>query len=450
MDILGCGYDVFGKYAVSSEVKERILDLDALLNDDMVKTTNMEVSNYESIEGTSIDTYSSSLMTSAGISGDYRGFSGSIKTAYSEERYSSSEYSYATIKIYVHKYGLLLADRSITASLKPYLTETFSDRLNDPDFDTDTLFSTYGTHLMTGVVVGARLDYNISARTSDLSGSHSIGVYAEASYRGLLMSADVSTSVLSAAEYSNYSSSELKSLRAYGGDSQYAISIATKDDYDAWLETIDNNPVFCDYYENSLIPIWEFCNNDIRRIEVQEAFQAWAEEGQLQFNSEPRKAILDINVIDEDRNTSYTDGGLVYYKMGQDLNEDAGGDDVFIYAALGLDNDASHPPITDIVVYNMEDPAPPAGYVNGGSDTNSGAGGDYIYIYYSRDTDNGLPIRALRIDNRGESVTYSRESSEIMGLTFEEAYNTNGQIQDLSEGAGGDTIYLQFSRNYID
>lgn len=450
IDSLGMGYDIFDTYADRTKVKGAILNISAINKAGLLNNSKIENSHYKSISGTDISTYSSSLMQSCNISGGYRGFSGAIRESFSQSRYSSTEYSFATVNIYVHKYGLYITDRNIADSLKPYLNTTFRNRLNDADFNIQTLFQTYGTHCMTGVIVGARLDYNVSAKTSDISGSKSISVYAEASYRNLLMNASVSGSGVTDTEFSTYKSSEEKKLKAYGGSSEYAVSIATKGDYDAWLETINDNPVFCDYYENSLMPIWEFCDDATRKAAIEDAFLTWADDRQINISATPKNAIIGLIIVTSDLGDYSDIEGVRYYKINQDLNEGAGGDYIYIYAAVGLDNSTTNPPITGLILHDTEDTSvSDASYTKISTDLNKGADGDYIYLYYTTDPTKGNPIRAMNVYNYNDNTrvySYGASSSQI----YSSVLNTKGATQDLNEGSGGDYIYLEYSRNYID
>ncbi|MBN1418692.1 MAG: hypothetical protein JXP34_07930 [Planctomycetes bacterium] len=451
-DPLGRGYDVLGAYANRVEVKEPILDIGLLRRDGRIESIPIESSDFRSITGTNIDTYSSSLMQSCNLSGSYQGFSGAIRQSFSESRYTSTEYSYATVNILIHKWANLITDRLDTDSLKAYLTDTFRQRLNDPAYSSETLFETYGTHCMTGVITGARLDYNISARTSDISGNKSIGVYVEASYRSALYGASLDTSVLSEQEYSQYKTSEEKKLRAFGGSSEYAVKIATQDDYDAWLQTIADNPVFCDYYHNSLTPIWEFCEDAGRRTALEEAFGTWGDLRKIVVSAPPKLAILGVVVKNGYLGDDIMENGLRHHVLLQDLSEGAGGKTIITYAAVGLDNDPAHPPITSILFWDTEDPKTAdldTAYTRVSGDLNELAGGDTIFVYVSKDPGKGDPVRAIRTWNLSDGdYRYSEGASSQQHYIY--VPNTVGAMQDTSEGAGGDTITLQYSKDYID
>ncbi len=449
---IGRGYDIFGAYADRTEVKEPVLDAGALLQAGLIEEIALESSDYHGVGGTSIASYATALMQSCGVSGSYNGFSGAIKQAFSENRYTSTEYSFATVNINVHKKAHVVRDRNNIAGLKQYLSAAFAQRLNDPAHSPQELFATYGTHCMTGTIQGARLAYNVSASTSHISGDKSIAVYAEASYKSVLLEASVTSSGLTQEEYDTYKSSEEKRLQAYGGSSELAVNIATKGDYEAWINTISNNPVFCDYYPGSLMPIWELCDDDGRKAELTEAFAHWAIEREIILVTVPKKAIVRITVKNSYLGSYIDEEGLRHYAINQDLSEGAGGKTIIIYAAVGLDNDPLHPPITDLILWDAEDPKTPdleTAYQKVSGDLNEGAGGDLIYLYASTSPGKGDPIRAMCTNNVSDKdLQYSFGASSAQ--VYWPVLNTIGTWQDTSENAGGDWIGIMYSRDYID
>jgi hypothetical protein len=93
---LGSGYDVFDQFADASKVKALILDYRALNDAGLVEMKTLEHSTFHMTSGSSISEYSNSLSVSVGISGSYMFFSGSVRTNFSESRYSYDSYSFAT------------------------------------------------------------------------------------------------------------------------------------------------------------------------------------------------------------------------------------------------------------------------------------------------------------------------------------------------------------------
>jgi len=90
-------------------------------------------------------------------------------------------------------------------------------KINDPSISPAEIFQIYGTHCLTGLVVGGRLDYSVSARTRDIKESVSIGVYAEASFSIGLGSGSINTSVITESDYNQFTTSMEKHLEEQTG-----------------------------------------------------------------------------------------------------------------------------------------------------------------------------------------------------------------------------------------
>jgi hypothetical protein len=157
---LGSGYDVFDNFADEDKVREHILDYKKLNANGLVEMKDLENSSFIRTSGTSISTYSSSLAASVGLEGGYMFFSGSVTTNFSRERYSYDSYSFATYHILSTKYQIRLPTDWDAEDLKPYLTTQAKEKLNDPTVPPQTIFNLYGTHCLTGIVVG-KADYSV-------------------------------------------------------------------------------------------------------------------------------------------------------------------------------------------------------------------------------------------------------------------------------------------------
>ncbi|MBG0859417.1 MAG: hypothetical protein IQL11_07925, partial [Bacteroidales bacterium] len=339
---LGSGYDVFDKFADEAKVREHVLDYNKLNTDGLIEKKDLEQSKFQTTSGTSISQYASSLGVSVGLEGSYMFFSGSVTTNFSRERYEYDSYSFATYHCIINKYQLKLPTDWDAKDLKPYLTSQAKIKLNDPNEPAANIFNIYGTHVLTGVVVGGRLDYNISGRTRDVKTGVSVGVYAEASFSKGLGSGSINTSVISQQEYDQFESHMEKRLEVYGGDSELGQHIISKNDYDAWINSIPNKLVFCNYAQNGLIPVWEFCDDASRKAQLEAAYATWADDRAIAVHPAPRVCILDFKIV-EGLNAAnpYTVNGRDYFRINVDLNNGCGGSTpyIWIYYLPGLEND---------------------------------------------------------------------------------------------------------------
>lgn len=451
---VGSGYDVFDNFADEAKVREHILDNHKLNEDGLLEMKDLENSSFIRTSGTSISTYTSSLATSVGIEGSYMFFSGSVTTNFSRERYSYDSYSFATYHILTNKYQLRLPTDWDASDLKEYLTDQAREKLNDPLVPASQIFDIYGTHCLTGVVVGARADYSVSGRTRDVKEGVSVGVYAEASFSKGFGSGSINTSVISQQEFDKFATNMEQHLEVYGGDSELGNNIITKNDYDAWITSIPNKLVFCNYTQNGLIPVWEFCDDESRRTELETAYATWATDKAITVHPAPRVCILDLTVIDSPMPANpIRTNDRDYYQLPYDLNRGAGGHTLWIYYLMGLENDTITP-VAEIRTLDTSDGETLANLGEGFTyidvDLNRGSGGDFIYLAFRRRnnyTDDLLT--GLKIWDRGSTYVYSSGTSSSFTWYGLMQYNSS-TLQDLNEGAGGAFIYLYYTNQFVE
>jgi len=450
---LGSGYDVFETFADVSKVKAPILDYAALNDDGAVEMKTLEHSSFNTTSGTSIAEYSNALSVSVGLSGSYMFFSGSVKTNFSESRYSYDSYSFATYHSMINKYQLRIPADWTAAELKSYMTSQAKSKINDVSISPEEIFRIYGTHCLTGLIVGGRLDYSISGRTSDLKSNVSIGVYAEASFSMGLGSGSMSTSVISEEDLHTFESSMEKHLEVYGGSSELGQHIIIKDDYDAWIGSIENNLVFCNYTQNGLIPIWNFCDDVSRKNELEAAYAHWAEVSEITVNPAPRVCILDVIILEgENAANPYTDRttNRVYYRLNYDLNHKVGGSYIYIYYLPGIENDTIVP-LAEVATINTSDGESlaklPEGFEYINHNLNHNTFGDYIYLAYRRrDTITDALVTGLRVNSAYSLGTTSSNQWNVVTAGYYSAIP-----QDLNEGTIFEsTIYLYYTDDFID
>ena len=450
IDNLGSGYDVFETFADVSKVKAPILDYNKLNSDGLVEMKNLEHSTFHTTSGTTITEYSQALSVSVGLSGSYMFFSGSVKTNFSSNRYCYDSYSFATYHSMINKYQLRLPTDWNADDLKPYLTKQAKEKINDSSIPPSEIFQIYGTHCLTGLVIGGRLDYSVSARTRDLKESVSIGVYAEASFSKGLGSGSINTEVITETDYNKFATSMEKHLEVYGGSSELGQHIINKDDYDAWIGSIGNNLVFCNYTQNGLIPIWYFCNDATRKAALETAYSTWATDRNIEVFPAPRVCILDLIILEgSNASNPYKYNDRDYYRLAYDLNAGSGGPFIYIYYLLGMENDTITP-IAEVATIDTSDgeslSSLPSGFVMINHDLNHGVGGDFIYLAYRRRNDiSDDLVTGLRVNNAYTFGTGSGNTWYSVNIGY---YSANPQ--DLNEGAGGDDIYLYYTHQYVD
>jgi hypothetical protein len=444
-EVLGAGYDVFDNYADPLEVKATLLDRAAMRNDGLFEERPYERSTFYTATGTTIQEYAYSLNHSTQISGSYSFFSASVGVNFSENRYTHTRYSFATVQSLIKKYGLRVKLDVTADQLKPYLTETANNNLNSDKVTPEELFQMYGTHVVTGLIVGGRLDYSVSADMTQVDESTRIGLYAEASFKSGFASAELQTSTEIEENMSSFNETMEKRLEVYGGQSEYGQNIVNDDDYRAWIESVSENPVFCDFEESGLVPIWELCDDQNRSDAIASAFATWANDHDIPMGG-PYDCLVDLQVHITGNPAPELPGG--YKLLPQDLNDGAGGAFIWIYYKLGPDDGTEGDPITGIYTVDTSngESNPPGGTMIG-VDLNYDVGGDFIYLGYFRGT--GDAVRSIATHNPSDG-DYNYSQGGASSYYYWVTHQGSATLQDLNEGAGGDFIYVGYSYDYLE
>jgi MAC/Perforin domain len=304
MEILGSGYNIGGNYADVADVRARVLDLTALNRDDLLRQVQYERASYNVITGETSREYLNNLQVKVSVSGSGFGFSGALKAGFSQERYESQHYAFATVQSVIRKHGLRVALSVTPEALRGYLTPAAAAVLNDPTADPLDVFDTFGTHVLGGIIVGGRLDFTTSANMSFERQDRTIDVYARASFKSLFASASIETQVIDEESKSEFSATEEMHLEVYGGRSEYGQYIINEGEYENWVESVDENSVFMDFESTGLLGIWLLAEDADRRTEIFDAFQIYAEANGISLTA---AGIIVSNFADDDEGWVYHD-----------------------------------------------------------------------------------------------------------------------------------------------
>ncbi len=278
---LGCGTDVFEEYATENNVKGRVLDIDALNNRKLlVLNTSVQEGIIQRVSGTSVNEYASELGVTVGLSGSYKWFSASIKTAFTDNTYRMSQYSYVTLMERHYKNSLKIVNTSWDAdSLFSYLTNEADMAINntDPqkDWTPEQVISTFGTHVMVGIFTGARLDYNLSISITDAYHQTYLQSYAEMKANLKFASASFSAGMDQSTYNAMSTYEQRENILAKGGNEQYARP-GDDADYNTWKDSIDSNPAFVGIIKNALVPIWAFADDPARMAAIENYYMEYA------------------------------------------------------------------------------------------------------------------------------------------------------------------------------
>lgn len=280
--LLGKGYDTTGKYAEEGEdIRAQILDLGKLEKKDEI-ATKINPSGWEEYTetGETLEEYTKKISDKLKVDGTYKGFTASVEGSFSKETYTSKANSFGKTRG-VATMEIINLHRNLKGKeLQEYLTEQAKADINGT-MPADRVVEKYGTHVMTGIVIGASIDYFMSANKNSSTKTTDWGVAVEAGYKTAVAGVKVGNEYKQYEKVKNESSNFYEKYIVKGGDAVYFSKIAgDKDTQKKWLESIVKEPEkwkLVDYTDLGLIPIWDLASSNQRGKELKDAVIKYAE-----------------------------------------------------------------------------------------------------------------------------------------------------------------------------
>lgn len=163
-DHLGYGYDATGKFSSLNNMRAPVIDIDKYIQK-YPKGPDVDKSLFvagREAAGESAYTYISNFSRSWSLGGSSSNdetsknlFTGNITSTYSNKSTYSSTYSFASKSTYYRQRRLSLFNSA--AELQQYLSSAFITHVNT--LSPDELVRMYGTHVLTRISLGAKIDY---------------------------------------------------------------------------------------------------------------------------------------------------------------------------------------------------------------------------------------------------------------------------------------------------
>lgn len=274
LDVLGYGYNVFGEYADQASKKRYCLFTYSEFKNVPIGSNQYSVPHYvfleniskhkvSTVSGESMREYSKSQSASVGLGVDAMFFSASINSSFSQSSSGSERHFYYTYRDANTKWRISFDERDLD-NLVEILDPKFKEDL--ATMEPSKLFSLYGTHYIASAYLGGRADFNTVSVIKSSTNTSDLTVAIKASYGAVSGNASVSESNKKTLSNSKTTSK----LTVTGGNSEYASNISDPVTYEKWASGIASMPVLCDFDQNSLKPIWDFCT-DSKRKEVLKA-----------------------------------------------------------------------------------------------------------------------------------------------------------------------------------
>ena len=456
---IGYGYNAFGDYAspdTSKGLKQPVLDYQKMVEwREINKTPNANADSFfENIESNAYD-YCKKSTTNVKVSGGFMGFSASVNTNFGSMNSTSKNKYLATQTKWVKLYEYSLAD-PIYFDYSNFLLPSVQKALNDPNVSPAQILDTYGTHVMTSVWIGGRMDYNCSIESQSSESFSSFKMNAKASYSAGFTSASVGVDTATEKRIKNFNSKTTRNVIFYGGTGSTGKVMnpdQAADAMDAWRNSLNNDPTFTDFGGQPLKPIWELCSTQARRDAIKAEFDKRANSQKSLFPLP--KYVTGIHFPTQNIGwPDYTstggininpkgNGNFLFYLLGEN--------EAYAYTDFFITYHGKNPPAYEWnasvtpwkIAHNSDKDA--NFYLRSG-DLRKGAGSKsgYVLFFGTRDKTKS-PIKrmdVLRVSKRPDFINgyFDEEGWEYVTLLNET------EPFDLRKDLKGDCIYIRFMR----
>ncbi|WP_019961352.1 MAC/perforin domain-containing protein [Woodsholea maritima] len=447
VEVIGAGYNPFGVYASTDSVTVQLFDWQSapsepvIFNPDYIAPKAVSVqqndeARYTNVSGKTINTFQKNFSLKVTVAGSYNLFSGSVSNEFSSSETRNAENEFSRIQQSIRVWSLRLA---YTDSLREYLKADVRDYIDSiqSDAQIEILFDRYGSHFLTGVVMGGAAIMASSTNKVQVDHTYENETIAKASYEALTGQISAETAAKYRQSMSSFSQNSDIHKIVVGGDGVAGAKVYSGDkaDFDAWADTVGTSPDFVDFVSSvPMLGIWELCKDDAQAKKMEDYYNnTWA----------PRKSkeaqiyadyIDAVEVIQSNSSGVRPPSG--YTKIDYDLNKGAGGDYIYLcyhkarYSAYSENKDC----VSDLIIIKGNGARAPSGYTKIDVDLNEDAGGKYLYLCYKKQSyDNVEAIKGLAVVGGDNSHTPA-------------PYGYRRIDTDVNEGAGGEYIYICYSK----
>jgi hypothetical protein len=165
-DLLGFGYDVTGDYGNSSASLGQVINVALLdVNNAGRVIPGLAKSQYfQEIDGSNAATYSSMLSGTFNSGLTLPLFGATIKSSYTSNDSYALKYIYGSYNVMIQQKEWAL--NANLALLQQYLSPAFLADIQDPNTTPDYIVSHYGTHVLSHIILGGKLNIMYQSQTS--------------------------------------------------------------------------------------------------------------------------------------------------------------------------------------------------------------------------------------------------------------------------------------------
>lgn len=199
--------------------------------------------------GAGRDEYMRNISASLSASGNYGGFSGTLKSSFNMTESTTQAYSFGT-----HTFEYQLYSLTLPSDLTGLFDPKFKADLESSNVSPATLFDTYGTHYTSSILLGGRASLSLYSQFKSQYSAETISADVSAAYKGIVASFQTSGSFKYESKQSSETYISTTSLVLVGGN-----PLATS--MDAWKASVAGAPQFINFNtqasSSGLVPLHE-------------------------------------------------------------------------------------------------------------------------------------------------------------------------------------------------
>ena len=272
---VGYGYDATGNYASSASCKAPVFFVGKLIEDELlINDGSAQEAQKRTYTGSSVYDVSQKLSVNAGVDAKFGGFKGEVKASF-EQQYTENQFCEFGIYTYRIRVGFRKVEYGLQDLKEAGYMNIIARKAIDGASDSykgnegiKKLIANYGTHVITKAYMGGRLDYSMAVDVSKISGSYDISAFLSAGYEGCFNTSSSVDEKYKQSYEKNKKNCFVK-VRTLGG-SVSAADILEQGEVGMkkWIESLSaakpENHAMVDFDAESLIPIWELCEDKTR------------------------------------------------------------------------------------------------------------------------------------------------------------------------------------------
>ncbi|CAN8065321.1 unnamed protein product [Agarophyton chilense] len=267
-DTVGFGFRPYDGTFDFSRVNSRVLDLGLLVekNGRLVrqKTTILELDNVrrEKRVASGFNELTVSLKRDISVGGGFLGFKANVAMHYKFETTQRSDYFFSRVAAITQRGQLRVVDSSIP-SLRELVFPNVANHLSSAT--PQQIFSTYGTHVTTGLVFGGMLELWSSSLKSKFSSESEFSLAAEASFKSFVKG---SFSLTTAEKRLVERMESVEGLIVKGGTFSVGENAESN-----WFQSTESNSQAIKFLSQGAVPVWELIQNEAQSKRVKEYYQ---------------------------------------------------------------------------------------------------------------------------------------------------------------------------------